>query len=104
MVHVVVVVKLCSSLAILAEFIIALADKHSKFEKFKSALEKNGAQFPVCVVCVCVCVCCVCVCVCVLCVCVCDCVHICLSFSQDSFTSNLLHIIQTMRPHTSKGI
>ena len=45
-----------------------------------------------------------CVCVCVyVCVCVCDCVHICLSFSQDSFTSNLLRIIQTMRPHTSKS-
>ena len=31
----------------LAEFIIALADKHPKLEKFKTVLEKNGAEFPV---------------------------------------------------------
>ena len=31
----------------LAEFIIALADKHSSLEKFKAALAKNGAEFPV---------------------------------------------------------
>jgi ATP-dependent RNA helicase DHX8/PRP22 len=29
----------------LAEFIINLANKHKKFEKFKKALEKNGAEF-----------------------------------------------------------
>ena len=33
----------------LAEFIIALAGKHSSFDKFKTALVKNGADFPVCV-------------------------------------------------------
>lgn len=31
----------------LAEFIIALADKHPTLEKFKTSLEKNGAEFPV---------------------------------------------------------
>lgn len=31
----------------LAEFIIALASKHSTFDKFKAALLKNGADFPV---------------------------------------------------------
>ena len=30
-----------------AEFIIALAGKHRTFEKFKAALLKNGAEFPV---------------------------------------------------------
>lgn len=30
-----------------AEFIIALAGKHRTFEKFKAALQKNGAEFPV---------------------------------------------------------
>lgn len=30
----------------LAEFIIALAGKHRTFEKFKAALQKNGAEFP----------------------------------------------------------
>lgn len=32
---------------VLAEFIIAQAEKHSSFEKFKASLVKNGAQFPV---------------------------------------------------------
>lgn len=32
---------------VLAEFIIAQAEKHSSFEKFKASLLKNGAQFPV---------------------------------------------------------
>lgn len=31
----------------LAEFIIALAGKHSTLEKFQTALLKNGADFPV---------------------------------------------------------
>ena len=31
----------------LAEFIIALADKHPTVEKFKASLIKNGADFPV---------------------------------------------------------
>ena len=31
----------------LAEFIIALAGKHRTLEKFKAALQKNGAEFPV---------------------------------------------------------
>ena len=31
----------------LAEFIIALAEKYSSLEKFKAALAKNGAEFPV---------------------------------------------------------
>ena len=31
----------------LAEFIIALAGKHRTVEKFKAALQKNGAEFPV---------------------------------------------------------
>lgn len=31
----------------LAEFIIALARKHSTFDKFKASLVKNGAEFPV---------------------------------------------------------
>ena len=31
----------------MAEFIIALAGKHSTLEKFKTALLKNGADFPV---------------------------------------------------------
>lgn len=34
----------------LAEFIIALATKHSSFERFKAALVKNGAEFPVSVI------------------------------------------------------
>ena len=31
----------------LAEYIIALADKHPTVEKFKASLIKNGADFPV---------------------------------------------------------
>lgn len=31
----------------LAEFIIALADRHPTVEKFKASLIKNGADFPV---------------------------------------------------------
>ncbi len=31
----------------LAEFIIALARKHSSFDKFKASLLNNGADFPV---------------------------------------------------------
>lgn len=31
----------------LAEFIIALANKHATLDKFKAALLKNGADFPV---------------------------------------------------------
>ena len=68
-----------------AEFIIALADKHGEFERFKAALEENGAEFPVCV---------------------CgeggDTCNPLISL-QDSFTSNLLRIIQTMRPQAARG-
>lgn len=32
---------------VLAEFIIAQAEKHSSFEKFKASLIKNGAELPV---------------------------------------------------------
>ncbi|XP_048579311.1 ATP-dependent RNA helicase DHX8 isoform X2 [Nematostella vectensis] len=46
----------------LAEFIIALAEKNSTLDSFKSALAENGAEFP------------------------------------DSFTSNLLRLIQKMKP------
>nr|AAH73477.1 MGC80994 protein [Xenopus laevis] len=46
----------------LAEFVISLAEKSTSFEIFKSALEKNGAEF------------------------------------TDSLISNLLRLIQTMRP------
>ncbi|KAG8565858.1 hypothetical protein GDO81_013002 [Engystomops pustulosus] len=46
----------------LAEFVIDLAEKSSSFDSFKSALEKNGAEF------------------------------------TDSLVSNLLRLIQTMRP------
>jgi ATP-dependent RNA helicase DHX8/PRP22 len=31
----------------LAEYVIALADKHPTVEKFKASLIKNGADFPV---------------------------------------------------------
>ena len=31
----------------LPEFIIALAEKHSSFDRFKASLIKNGAEFPV---------------------------------------------------------
>ena len=33
----------------LAEFIISLAGKNNTFDKFKRALLKNGADFPVCI-------------------------------------------------------
>lgn len=51
---------------VLAEFIIALADKNDSFDKFKEALVKNGAEF------------------------------------SDSFISNLLRIIQHMKPKRNK--
>ena len=31
----------------LAEFIVSLAERNRTFEKFKTALSKNGADFPV---------------------------------------------------------
>ena len=37
-------------LTIIAEFIIHLADKHSSYEKFKTALNKNGATFSVSII------------------------------------------------------
>ncbi|XP_023237755.1 ATP-dependent RNA helicase DHX8-like isoform X2 [Centruroides sculpturatus] len=52
---------------VLAEFIIALADKNDSFDKFKEALVKNGAEF------------------------------------SDSFISNLLRIIQHMKPKRIKS-
>ena len=32
---------------VLAEFVIALAEKHPSLESFKSVLAENGAEFPV---------------------------------------------------------
>ena len=42
----------CFSLLLPAEFIIALAQKHTTVEKFRKVLAKNGAEFPVRDVCV----------------------------------------------------